>query len=173
MKKRVLCCFLVCCLPQAASATESFNIGVGYNFRGNTDLKQISVGWDHELPFRTDGRGWMVGYSVELEGAVIFGDDAGGDAQQTPRLSVMPQAHLWIGESFRLTAGLGAGFMGGEVEFEDHDLGGSFLLNSKLGAEMLWDRWSIGYIFYHQSNAGIYDNNASLNMNCAVVSFHF
>lgn len=175
MKKSILLplCLTLFCLHGQALATDSLTMGAGFNFRGNTSLRQLTVGLNHELPMTTEGQGWRIRYSVELEGADIIGDGVDGDTRQTFRLSLMPQAHLWLGEMVRLTAGLGAGFMAGEVEFEDHDLGGPFLLNSKLGAELVMGSWSVGYTFYHQSNAGIYDNNASLNMNCVGVSFHF
>jgi len=55
--------------------------------------------------------------------------------------------------------------MAGETKFTKHDLGGPFFLASKLGLRLLIGKgWGLEYIYYHQSNAGIYEHNASLNM---------
>jgi hypothetical protein len=70
--------------------------------------------------------------------------------------------------------GLGTGFMVGETEFTDHNLGGAFLLNSKLGVQLLLgEHWGLEYVFYHQSNAGIYNYNASLNMHQLAFAYNF
>ena len=70
--------------------------------------------------------------------------------------------------------GIGTGFMMGETDLEDHNLGGPFFLSSKVGLLfVLSEHFGIEYNYYHQSNAGIYDFNASLNMHHVALSYRF
>jgi hypothetical protein len=153
------------------AGSDDITLSYGRNFRDNTNIEQYALGWNHELPWLTSGYGWRLTTSVELEGALI--DEETSNDDPTGRFSVMPQAHLWLANIFRLTAGFGTGLMAGETEFAHHNLGGPFFFNSKLGAEVILQRFSIGYYYYHQSNAGIYDYNASLNMNMIGATFRF
>ncbi|MBM9519468.1 acyloxyacyl hydrolase [Desulforhopalus vacuolatus] len=153
------------------AGSDSIGFSYGKNFYNDNNIEQYALGWNHELPWLTTVYGYRLTSSVEMEGALIDEDESEEDP--TWRFSVMPQAHLWLDNIFRLTAGFGAGVMAGETEFIDHDLGGPFFFNAKLGVEVVLQQFSIGYYYYHQSNAGIYEHNASLNMNCIAAAFHF
>ncbi|MCK9174546.1 MAG: acyloxyacyl hydrolase [Desulforhopalus sp.] len=174
MKKSLLLSFFTALLifpVHSVFAGDSIGLSYGKNFCDDTNIEQYALGWNHDLPWLTAGDEWRLTTSVEMEGALIDEDES--DQDLTGRFSVMPQAHLWLDDLFRLTAGLGTGLMAGKTEFIDHDLGGPFFFNAKLGVEVVLQQFSIGYYFYHQSNAGIYEHNASLNMNCISATFHF
>ena len=77
----------------------------------------------------------------------------------------MPQLVLRQSDRIHYFVGFGAGLMGGSGEFTKHGLGGPFFLASKLGIRFpLGENFGVESAYYHQSNAGIYDRNASLNM---------
>ena len=64
--------------------------------------------------------------------------------------------------------------MTGDTEFTDQNLGGEFFWSSKLGLQLLLgSRFGIEYSYYHQSNAGIYEYNASLNMHQLALTLRF
>ena len=86
----------------------------------------------------------------------------------------MPQLILSPNRKINCIFGLGTGFMLGNTEFTRHKLGGPMLFASKIGIQfMLGQHWNIGYFYFHQSNAGLYDCNASLNMHQLVFSYTF
>jgi hypothetical protein len=92
----------------------------------------------------------------------------------TARLSLIPEIIFVPRQNINFIFGVGAGRMFGNTEFTKHNLGGEVLFASKLGLQFLiGQHWSIGYFYYHQSNAGIYDYNASLNMNHLTFSYSF
>jgi len=170
-------CFVIIFIAGASSsfAEMSAQLGVGYGkqFRGNTDLAQYEIFWRQPLPYETTlGDTWNVSTDIELGGALIV--ESGSDNDGTGRFSIMPQVILSPHDMVNFVFGFGAGFMVGETEFTDHDLGGTFLLNSKVGVQLVFGKhWGLEYTFYHQSNAGIYDHNASLNMNQLAFVYNF
>ena len=162
------------------SVTSSFaemstQLGVGYGtqFRDNKDLEQYEIFWRQPLPYKTTlGETWNVATDIEFSAALLR--ESGSGHTGTGRFSLMPQVILSPHEAVNFIAGFGAGFMTGETEFDDHDLGGAFLLSSKLGVQfVLAEHWGLEYVYYHQSNAGIYDHNASLNMHQFALSYNF
>jgi len=159
----------------SALAEMSTQVGVGYGkqFRDDKDLEQYELFWRHPLPYSTTlWDSWNVSTDIELGLALLR--EANSDKSETGRFSVMPQVVLSPSDMVNFIIGFGAGFMVGETEFTKHDLGGPFLLNSKLGVQLvLGGHWGLEYDFYHQSNAGIYDHNASLNMNQLSLSYNF
>jgi hypothetical protein len=157
----------------AHSASGQLGFGYGRELVGNRDLHQYELAWQQPLPWEkmvTD----TLPLSTAVELAMALIDERGSDESPTFRLALMPRATLEIHENLHLFAGLGLGFMAGETEFTSHNLGGPGFLSSKLGVQlMLGKRLSLEYLFYHQSNAGIYDFNASLNMHHLAISWKF
>lgn len=174
--KTFLFSFLFIILGVSSSFAEmSSQLGVGYGmqFRNNHDLEQYEVFWRQPLSYKTTlGDTWNVSTDIELAAALIR--ESNSDNDGTGRFSIMPQVILSPHDMVNFIIGLGTGFMVGETEFTDHNLGGAFLLNSKLGVQLLLgEHWGLEYVFYHQSNAGIYNYNASLNMHQLAFAYNF
>lgn len=169
--------FLVLIITGASSSfagmASQAGVGYGMEFRHNKELEQYEVFWRQPLAYETSlGDTWHVATGIELGAALIR--ESGSDNSSTGRFSVMPQVILSPHDMVNFIVGFGAGFMAGETEFTDNDLGGAFLLNSKVGVQLLLGvHWGLEYVFYHQSNAGIYDNNIGLNMHQFAVSYNF
>jgi hypothetical protein len=172
----VLCCIIsiLSCCSTVDAAQGQLGLGYGKNYRGNTDLSQIELFYRLPLSYTKKlGDGWQLSTDLEFAGAVI--DDSNSETASTVRVSLMPQLMLSPNnESIYLLFGFGSGFMMGETEFEEHNLGGPFFLSSKIGVLFfLGKHFGLEYDFYHQSNAGIYDFNASLNMHHLALSCRF
>ncbi|MFT5697735.1 MAG: hypothetical protein ACI8ZB_000589 [Desulforhopalus sp.] len=165
------------CLMTGASVASAgqgqLGVGYGKEFRGNTDIAQIELFYRMPLSYQKDlGDVWKLSTALEFAGAVI--DDSDSETSSTGRLSVMPQMMLSPNETVHFLVGLGAGAMMGETEFAGHNLGGPVFLSSKIGLQLILGKhFGLEYNFYHQSNAGIYDYNASLNMNYIALSYQF
>ena len=158
----------------AAPALAETQLGASYGkeFRGNKNLEQIEAFVRFGLPYKSEWGTVAVRSGLELAGAIIHEDKADND--DAGRFSLMPQIVMSPNEVLHFIAGFGAGFMVGETEFTDHNLGGSFCLLSKVGLQLVLAKTvGLEYTFYHQSNAGIYDYNASLNMHQIALTFHF
>ena len=174
---KILCLSFLLIFTSAVSsfAEMSTQLGVGYGtqFRGNKDLEQYEVFWRQPLPYKTTlGETWNLATDIEFGAALLR--ESGSGHTGTGRFSLMPQVILSPHDMVNFIIGFGAGFMAGETEFEDHDLGGAFLLSSKLGVQVvLGEHWGLEYVFYHQSNAGLYDHNASLNMHQLAFAYNF
>jgi hypothetical protein len=159
------------CGPACAENLGQLGLSYGKEFDKNSDISQYEIFWRHQLPYTKQGTDWKLATALEFGAAIL--DESGSDNSPTGRFSLMPQLHLG-GDAFNFIIGLGAGFMAGETEFTDQNLGGSLFFSSKLGLQLLLgSRWGVEYTYYHQSNAGIYDYNASLNMNLLAVTFRF
>jgi hypothetical protein len=156
-----------------AGVSSQLGASYGKAFRGNQDLAQYEIFWRQPLPYQTTlGDNWNISTNVELAAALIT--ESGSGHTGTGRFSLMPQVIVSPHEMIHFIFGFGAGYMVGPTEFTNHDLGGNFLLNSKVGLQLLFgDHWGVEYVFYHQSNAGIYDHNASLNMNQLTLVYNF
>lgn len=156
-----------------AGGSSQLGTSYGKQFRSNEDLAQYEIFWREPLPYQTTlGDNWNVSTNVELAAALIR--ESGSGHTGTGRFSFMPQVVVSPHEMIHFIFGFGAGYMVGPTEFTDHDLGGNFLLNSKVGVQFLFGgHWGVEYVFYHQSNAGIYDHNASLNMNQFTLVYNF
>ncbi len=156
-----------------AEMLSQLGVGYGMEFKENKDLEQYEIFWRQPLPYKTTfGDSWNVTTSVEV-GATLLREE-GCDNDETGRFSLMPQVIFGPHDMVNFIVGVGAGFMVGETEFTGQNLGGSFLFNSKVGAQLvLGEHWGLEYVFYHQSNAGIYDYNIGLNMHHFAVSYKF
>lgn len=156
-----------------AGMSTQLGVGYGIEFRENKDLAQYEVFWRQPLPYKTIlGDNWNVSTSIELGTALLR--ESGSDNSGTARFSLMPQVIISPHDMVNFIFGLGAGFMAGETDFTDQNLGGTFLLNSKVGAQLLLgEHWGLEYIFYHQSNAKIYDHNGGLNMHHFAFVYNF
>lgn len=156
-----------------AGMLNQLGVGYGQELRGDLDLTQYEIFWRKPLSYQTTlGDNWNVSTTIELGLGLIW--ESGSDNDGTARFSVMPQLILSPHDRVIFIIGIGAGFMAGETDFKDHNLGGSFLLNSKVGVQvLLGEHWGLEYVFYHQSNAGIYDYNASLNMHQLAFAYNF
>ncbi len=156
-----------------AEMSSQLGVGYGKQFLDNHDLEQYEVFWRQPLSYETTlGDSWNVSTDLEFAAALIR--ESHSDNDGTGRFSIMPQVILSPNKMVNFIIGLGTGFMVGETEFTDHNLGGPFLLNSKLGVQViLGEHWVLEYAYYHQSNAGIYNYNASLNMNQLAFSYNF
>lgn len=152
--------------------TGLLGFGFGKEFRKNNDISQFEIVWRHNLSYTKQRADWKLATTLEIGAAIL--DENGPGGISTGRFSLMPQFHIGNSEIFNLIIGIGPGFMVGETEFTNQNLGGSFFLSSKLGLQLLLgSRWAVEYTLYHQSNAGIYDYNASLNMHHLAVTVLF
>ena len=158
-----------------SSASMAAEVGFGYGLeaRNNTDLSHYELFDRMPLPYTTKwGDIFKMSTAIEFGAALIYyngPDDAG-----TGRFSAMPMIIISPHKNINILGGAGAGFMAGQTKFGEHDLGGPFLFNAKLGLQiLLGDSWGIEYTFYHQSNGNIYSKNDSLNMNQVAITFRF
>lgn len=167
----LLFCTLLCSVAFAEN-TGQLGLGYGQEFHKNSDISQYEIFWRHNLPYTKQATNWKLRTALEFGAAIL--DERGSDNSPTGRFSLMPQIHFGSGDVINLIVGLGAGFMAGHTEFTNQDLGGSFFLSSKLGLQLLLgSRWGLEYTFYHQSNAGIYDQNSGLSMHHLAVTLRF
>jgi hypothetical protein len=175
--KKVIFLLLLTAIPALPGFCAENQVGLGYGkeFRGNTDLEQIELFWRHQLSYNKNfDNGAQLLTFLEAGGAALHERDSDTNDEVTMRFSLMPQLALQPDPKFRFIAGLGAGFMAGETEFDDHNLGGAFFLDSKLGMQWFFtENFSVEYDFFHQSNAGMYDYNASLNMHYLCLAYRF
>ena len=157
---KILSLALLLLFVSAASsfAEMSTQLGVGYGtqFKDNKDLEHYEVFWRQPLPYKTIlGETWSVTTDLELSAALLR--ESGSGHTGTGRFSLMPQVILSPHEMVNFIIGFGAGFMAG-----------------KLGVQfVLGEHWGLEYVYYHQSNAGIYDHNASLNMHQLAFAYNF
>ena len=164
---------VICCSALSCRAGE-LGAGYGREFRGNYNLEQYELAYRYPLMYSWSGeKGWEIRSSVE--GAMAFLREDGGDSSSAARFSIMPQVQIGSqGGMTRVVLGFGTGVMAGETEFTKHNLGGPFFFNSKLGLRLMFaEHFVVEYDFYHQSNAGIYNYNAGLNMNMLSVGYLF
>jgi hypothetical protein len=146
-----------------AGLFSEFGAGYSREFRNNTDLEQYEFFIRQPLCYTTTFRGKDVATRMEYGLALLR--DSGADSTGTARFSLMPQMVFYPRDRLNIIIGLGAGLMVGETEFPHNDLGGPIFFNSKLGLEYHLDKhWGIESAYYHQSNGGMYGENASLNM---------
>jgi hypothetical protein len=118
--------------------------------------------------------GWVLHSEVDGILSVLTWN---GDTAVKP--SVMPSLVLSSpAGQVDLIAGVGVGWMFGETDFGDdgdqHDLGGPFFLQGQVGFRVnVTDKVFVGYRYFHQSNAGIYNHNASVNINQIELGWSF
>jgi hypothetical protein len=145
----------------------------GREFLHNIHIEQYELFFRAPLPYQKQAdSGWKISSVVEIGAATVR--ETSSDKDSAGRFSVMPQLGFFPHQNINYFMGLGAGFMVGNTEFTDQDLGGEFLLASKLGLEVLvGEHFKIGYSYYQQSNAGIYEHNASLNMDQVALFYAF
>lgn len=156
-----------------SAASGQIGVGYGRELVGNTDISQLELFYRMPLSYQKElGDVWKLSTALEFEGAII--DDSESETSATGRLSLMPQMLLSPNDAVYFIFGLGSGFMMGETEFDDHNLGGPFFLSAKVGVlYVIAQHFGVEYNYYHQSNAGIYDFNASLNMHNISLSYRF
>ncbi|MBU1568112.1 MAG: acyloxyacyl hydrolase [Proteobacteria bacterium] len=158
--------------PSLVMSTE-LGFGYGKEFRDNSNIEQYEVYVREPLPFK-----WEFDHDFKILSAVEVGMAMITEAQSTndepARISVMPQLIFSPNRNVSFIFGFGAGFMIGNTKFTNHNLGGAMLFDSKIGLQfMLGQHWNFGYFYFHQSNAGIYDYNAGLNMHQLALSYTF
>ena len=163
---------ILSCSTAHSEKPDDLGFGFGREFRKNNDISQFEITWRHSLPYAKHRADWKLATTLEFGAAVI--DENGPGGISTGRFSLMPQFHVGRSGIINLIIGIGPGLMVGETAFTNQNLGGPFFLSSKLGLQvLLGDGWAVEYIFYHQSNAGIYDYNASLNIHHLAVTVRF
>jgi hypothetical protein len=138
-KAAVICCAFTGLAGTSASATTLSQLGLGYGkeFRGNKDISQFELFYRHPLSYQKKlGDVWNLSTDLEFGGAIIDQKDSENSA--TGRLSLMPQMMLSPNDAIHFIFGIGAGFMMGETEFNDHNLGGPFFISSKVGFQLIF-----------------------------------
>ena len=161
------------CITATTSWAELASVGIGYGkgFRG-TDFKQLNLQFSVDLPLhRLNRNSWVLRSDIEgILSVLTWGDDTAF------KPSIMPNIILSSpGGKLDLLAGIGFGYMIGETTFGgDHDLGGPFFFQSKIGFHIgLTSNTYVGYHYYHQSNGGTYSSNDSVNSNHIEVIWKF
>lgn len=169
-KKRYFCLFftLLFCLMASVSWAELSRVGLRYG-KGflDSDFDQYDLYVSMDLPWQTEAPlGWMLRSEIDGILSVLTWD---GDTAVKP--SIMPSLVLSSpGRKVDIIAGMGLGWMFGATDFGDgsdrSELGGPFFLQGQLGFRLnVTDKIFVGYRYYHQSNAGIYNENNSVNIN--------
>jgi Lipid A 3-O-deacylase (PagL) len=144
---------------------------IGLQLVGNTDLLQYEMDIRQPLPFTTTLGGRVkVASAVEVSLGLARENDVAHS--EIGRFALIPELIAELHPRLEILAGIGAGFMGGDGEFTKHDLGGPFFFASKFGLRLpVTSSWGVALLYYHQSNGGLYDHNASLNMQ--MVGFYY
>lgn len=169
-KKKYFCIALTLtfCLISNAAQAELSGVGLRYgkSFQ-DTDFDQYDLFVSVDLPWRMEfSRGWMLHSEIEGILSALTWD---GDTAVKP--SVMPNLILSSpGGKVDILAGFGFGYMFGGTDFGDggdqQNLGGPFFVQGQAGFRLnVMDNIFLGYRYYHQSNAGIYNENDSVNIN--------
>lgn len=165
-------------VPQAygaAAPTPFGQLGLGYGgeIREAKDIFQIELFWRQPLAYEKQFiNGWHM--RTGLEAGAAWVDEEGMGRSPVGRFSLMGELFFSSTKEVDFIVGFGPGFMVGDTEFTAQDLGGWFCLVSKIGFQFHFgDKWVLDYVFFHQSNAGIYEHNASLNMIQASISYRF
>lgn len=169
----VHCMVFTCTAAITPAMSTEIGGGYGKEFRGNTNLDQFEAYVRVPLPFARElESGLKVSSAAEIGAAIIR--EAHSENDEAAKFFAMPQVIVSPHQNINCIFGLGAGFMAGNTEFTKHDLGGSFLLTSRLGIQfLLGQHWNVGYFYIHQSNAGIYEHNPGLNMHELALSYTF
>lgn len=156
-------------VAQAEINDVSFRYGRGFDGK---DFDQFDLVVSMSLPWEKPlDNGWLMHSTIEGILGVLTWD---GDTAVKP--SVMPNLVFTSpGGKLDLVGGLGMGVMIGDTEFnDDHNLGGEFFLQGQLGLRWYFvENFFAGYRYYHQSNAGIYSSNNSVNLNQVEVGWKF
>lgn len=161
-------------LHSAAFGGSSSTIGFGFGkeLRENTDISQYELFWCQPLGHKSNlGQEWKLATNLETAAAIITESGTGNSAA---RFALMPQLTLSSREDISFILGVGVGFMAGDTDYTAHNLGGEIFLASKLG---LWfsihQNIGLGVTYYHQSNAGLYEYNAGLNIVQLSIDYRF
>lgn len=162
------------CLLPTISPAEVTDVGLRYGRSfGDTDFEQYDLSASLDLPWRkTYSSNWLLRTGLEGMASVLTWD---GDTAFKP--SLMTNLLLSSpGGRVDFIVGLGLGVMIGDTEFDDgdHDLGGPFFLQGQAGFRLgLTDNVFIGYRYFHQSNAEIYESNDSVNIHEVEIGWRF
>jgi len=179
MKVRYGCVFLIILfigLPFNTGAAEPpfFSMGLrgGINSRNHfeNEFSQFSAFLDFGTPwvYEWDSE-WTLQPVFDLAGGVIATSEVAA-AQGSLALELFLSSPEG---AFTLSLGGGIGAMSEHI-FEDVDLGGPIFFNPHIGARVKFaPNAGIGYRWYHQSNAGIYENNPGLNLHQLELRFWF
>jgi len=168
----VLSSLLLAGIPISSQAeVKDVNFRYGRGFSGD-EFDQFDIAMSMPLEWQKDlGSGWLMHSDLEgILGVLTWDNDT------ALKLSVMPNLLMTSPSGkLELIAGIGMGVMLGETEFgNDHDLGGPFFLQGNLGVRWyLTESFFAGYRYYHQSNAKIYSNNSSVNLNQVEIGWKF
>ena len=160
--------FLILSLPvfSVASTVDQPKIGAGISreLREIRDLQLYEIFYLQPF-FQPDSPiSDSLKLSTQMEYSLGFLKDTSPGGDSTMRFAIMPRLLFTPSQYFDLIIGFGAGYMSGETEYPRHNLGGSFFFQSKVGISIhVSKKLSLGYLFFHQSNAGLYSYNASLN----------
>lgn len=157
-------------IPALGSET---GVGVGLQLIGNTDLVLYETQIRQPLPHsvRLGGR---IPVSSAIEVAMGLVRETYRQYSELGRFSLIPELRVDLHPRLQMLAGVGAGLMGGSGDFTKHDLGGPFFFVSKFGFRLpVSSAWGVELLYYHQSNGGLYEHNASLNMQMVGVYYSF
>lgn len=140
---------------------------IGLQLLGNTDLVQYEMEIRQPLPFSTTFGGRVkVASAIEMSLGLVR--ENGVVHSEIGRFAFIPELIAELHPRLEILAGIGAGFMGGNDEFTKHNLGGPIFFASKIGVRLpVTPSWGVALLYYHQSNGGLYEHNASLNMQMA------
>lgn len=175
---RRLCVLILCFLflPLAAGAEEPpfFSMGLrgGINSRNyfGTAFSQYSAFMDFGAPwiYHWDS-GWTLQPVFDLAGGAIMTSEVAA-AQGSMALELFLTSQEG---ALTLSIGGGVGAMSEHI-FGNVDLGGPVFFNPHVGVRLKFaPQACIGYRWYHQSNAGIYENNPGLNLHQLELRFWF
>lgn len=176
MKNKVKLLSVFFCMAATPShAIDGVAIIVGSGQDANT--MAISVQWDWERRWFTEGDWWLGGY-WELDGSYWKGKDHGANDIYslgiTPVLRLQRSAINNIMPYIEL--GVGAHVLSEKTVNDDKRLGTNFQFGDHLGAGIRFGQdlnYDLGYRFQHYSNAGLSSNNPGINFHELRIRYSF
>jgi hypothetical protein len=149
---------------EATVAEAKIGASISRELRENHDLQLYELFYLQPFSWPESTVADTLKLSSRIEYSAGFLEDTSPDDGSTARFAVMPRLLISPSRYLDFILGFGAGFMTGDTEYPGHNLGGPFFFQSKVGISInITRKLSLGYLFFHQSNAGLYSYNASLN----------
>ena len=165
--------FCICVTPCHAVDGVAVIAGTGED----ADMMAISVQWDWEKRWFTEGDWWLGGY-WELDGSYWKGEDRG--ANDIYGIGITPVFRLQRSEINHvmpyIELGIGAHVFSEKTVHDDKRMGTNFQFGDHIGTGIRFGQYlnyDLGYRFQHYSNAGISNSNPGINFHELRLRYNF